>query len=241
MIANEFTIRFAAIGQWMAPPVISSESTGQYTLVHEAADPNWINELCEQAQACEWLTPTELRHLSTATEVIWVEQKIFLDTHRDVHDRLLMAQNGVSALRMLCKEGDVYALFFDESQRVARPEVLQEVDLREATSLLHLFVECWCDEEFAYTEGLSIFACPNIEVEAQYVNDPIAQATAFSAAAQLVCDGLVLTDQSQFRSSESFPYFTCQLSREADMQDEEIINPWGLIRLSRTQKASPQK
>ena len=203
------------------------------SFVYENADPHWINELCEQAQKFDWLTPHQLQQLSTATEVIWVEQRVSVSIHRDVHDRLLMAQNGVSALRMLCKEGDVYALLFDESQRVVRPEVLQEVDPREATSLLHLFVECWCDEEFAYTEGLSIFACPNLEVEAQHINDPIAQATAFSAAAQLVCDGLVLNDQSQFRSSESFPYFTCKWSHEAEIQDEDIMNPWGLLRLSR--------
>ena len=202
------TIHLAALGNWSSLPELNTP----FQLSCEPVSSAWREDLIDQGWESGVFTKSMLKHLRAQPSVIFAE--LSFQPYIDVEQsplfpavQLRWARAAAKLLKQLSTEG-AEALYFDGSLKVFTPEMIEEVNPKDHATLFHLFVEIWGDQKRVSTEGMSIFGLPEVMVTGLEPQSPDAQATAFSASAQMVCDGLRLPSNAQFRSSESFPWFT---------------------------------
>ena len=131
------------------------------------------------------------------------------------------------------------AVFVDTSLRVLTADTLKGAELDDGNTLFHLFVEILLDDEAheVATEGMQCFDLPDVVVPftaGDAESGTAAQATAFSLAAQMVCDRFRPTAGSVFRASESAPWYRLALKKpdpDAD-PDDAFENPRGTFVLT---------
>ena len=209
------TIHLAALGGWSSLPEIQTP----FQLSYESVSPAWREDLIDQGWESGVFTKSMLKHLRAQPGVIFAELSFqpYIDMDRQPlfpSVQLRWARAAAKLLKQLSIEG-ADALYFDGSLKVFTPEMIEEVNPKDPVSLFHLFVEIWGDQTQVSTEGMSIFGLPEVVVTGLEPQSPEAQATAFSASAQMVCDGLRLPSETHFRSSESFPWFVSEWVNDA--------------------------
>lgn len=233
----------AAIGPWTELPELSSE----FTLSLEPIDEDWREDLIQRGWETEALPKPQLKVIRGHGAVIWAERELspraLIPAEGEEPERyeleLSAAREAAWLLKRLAELG-ASALYFDPAEKVLHPETLKDFPSRDGVALLHLFVDIWADDAAVTTEGMSIFGCPDLQVALRSKAEAeVAQATAFSAAAQLVCDGLALPEGARFQALEDFPVYRSE-GLIQDSQDEEQgeAHPLGLIKLTRADTSS---
>lgn len=248
---SSISVHLAALGHWSALPELNTP----FQLSLEEVEPTWREDLISRGWESGVFEKRDLKGLRAMSSVIFAELSFSPYVDEAVTPpfpslQLRWARAAAKLLRQLSDQG-AGALYFDGALKVYTPDLLAEVDPKDNTTLFHLFVEVWGDEERVATEGMSIFGLPEVVTRGLDPQSPEAQASTFSAAAQLVCDGVRLGDGVHFRSSESFPWFesrwysdqaeVCQ-ALGADLEDGsaddalsdslEPINPCGVCALT---------
>lgn len=226
---SSITIHLAALGAWDELPDLQTP----FTLSCEAVEATWREDLIAQGWEAGALEKPLLKKLRALPSVIFAElsftpylAETSLRSTTGVETKshypsvqLRWARAAVKLLKQLSAAG-AQAFYFDGSMKVFTPEILDDISPKDTTTLLHLFVEVWGDEEHVVAEGLSIFGLPEVVVAGLDPQSPEAQATAFSAAAQMICEGLLLPTGQYFRSSESFPW--CEAQWVTDPEQVEV-------------------
>ena len=213
---HEVGVLIAAIGDWAALPALNSPMS----ITLEQIDPEWLEGFIERGWETSALPKAVLKPLRRAPSVIYGELKFrsYLDPEGSTlfpSVQLRWARVAAKALRQLAVEG-AQALYFDGSMKVMLPSQVLEVDPKDSASLFHLFVEIWGDEKRVCTEGMSLFGLPEVMLTGLDPQSAAAQATVFSAAAQMVCEGIHLDGAMPFRASESFPWFGVEFIPDAE-------------------------
>jgi|GEM_PF-2135655 len=223
----------AAIGPWEALPELSA----QFRLSLEPVDAEWREDLIQRGWETEALSKPQLKLIRGHGAVIWAEREVTArDLIRDAEGEgaryaleLDVAREAAWLLKALAELG-ASALYFDPAEKVIHPEALKDFPVQDSVALLHLFVELWGEEGAVLSEGMSIFGLPDLRVEG-VATQAAAQATAFGAAAHLVCEGLALPEGASFQASESFPSYRSFGVRPAEGEGAEEAHPFGLITL----------
>ena len=221
----------AAIGPWEVLPELSA----QFSLSLEQVDEEWQEDLIQRGWETEALPKPQLKVIRSHSAVIWAEREV---SARDLIGEgeearyaleLEVAREAAWLLKRLAELG-ASALYFDPAEKVIHPEALKDFPVQDSVALLHLFVELWGEEGAVLSEGMSIFGLPDLRVEG-VATHASAQATAFSAAAQLACEGLALPEGASFKASESFPSYRSLGVRPAEGEGAEEAHPFGLLTL----------
>jgi hypothetical protein len=226
----------AAIGPWTDLSALTAGLTTSFRLTLEPVDPEWREDLIQRGWDTDALEKPQLKVIRGHGSVIWAEREFEAAAEGA---ELSVAREAAWLLRSLAERG-ASALYFDAAEKVMAPEALNDFPSRDSVALLHLFVEVWGDADEVLTEGMEVFGLPDVRVVGVDPKSAEAQATAFSAAAQLVCDGLALPAGAEFRASESFPLFvSAGVSRdEAPAEADEVPpNPCGYLTLRLTPPA----
>ena len=203
------SVHLAALGDWSTLP----EFKTSFQLHLEPVSSAWREDLIQQGWDRDVFSKPQLKLLRAQPSVIFAELSFLphLGTTEGTFPsaQLRWARAAAQLFKHLSSQG-AQALYFDGSMKVFTPEIIREVNPKDYATLFHLFVEIWGDRTRVATEGMSIFGLPEIVVTGFEPQSAEAQATAFSAAAQMVCDGLRLPDGKYFRASESFPWCAAQ-------------------------------
>lgn len=224
-------IVLAAIGPWENLPEIKTP----FSLTLEAVDEEWREDLIQRGWETEVLPKPLLKVIRSHGSVLWAEYEVSERTlvqkngegEPSYQVELAVAQQAAWLLKTWAALG-ASVLYFDPAEKVLHPEALKDFPTQDSVALLHLFVELWGEEGAVISEGMSIFGCPDLRVEG-VATQAAAQATAFSATAQLVCEGLALPQGATFRASESFPkYFSLGIQRSEE-SEEIAAHPFGVL------------
>jgi hypothetical protein len=223
-------VLLAAIGAWTHAPQLDTP----FTLTLEPVDHEWREDLIQRGWETQALTKPQLKVIRGHDSVLWAELEF--DRLEEAR-RCSIAEVAAQLLIELAQAG-ASALYFDSAMKVMAPTLFTGIDPQDPITLLHLFIDIWGDSEAVITEGMELFALPDIRVTGLSSRSPAAQATAFSAAARMVCEGLLLSGGTHFSASESFPEFISDgvdfVSREGEEPDEEPSpNPNGVLHLYR--------
>jgi len=219
-------VLLAAVGPWEALPAL----TTTFALTLEPVDPEWREDLIQRGWDTDALEKPQLKVIRGHGSVIWAERAFEPAAEGPA---LAVAREAAWLLRAGAEQG-ASALYFDAAEKVMSPEALEEFPARDSVALLHLFVDVWGDADEVVTEGMEAFGLPDVRVVGVDPKAAEAQATAFSAAARLVCEGLSLPAGAAFRASESFPEFISEgVARdEGPAEDDEVPpNPCGCLTL----------
>ena len=233
----------AAIGPWEHLPELKT----RFQLSLEPVESEWREDLIQRGWDLGALPKPQLKVIRAHESVIWAELELeaALLVREGVSEGegegaqldvdLATAREAAWLLRSLAEAG-ASALYFDPAEKVYAPDALKELPVRDSVALLHLFVDVWGEEGSVSTEGMAVFGCPDVRVEGVDAKSAEAQATAFSAAAQVACEGLWLPEGAEFRASESFPLFaSLGVSFEEEPQEqagELSAHPFGVLRLT---------
>ncbi len=219
-------VLLAAVGPWEALP----ELTTSFKLTLEPVDHEWREDLIQRGWETDALEKPQLKVIRGHASVVWAERSFEPAAEGP---ELTAAREAAWLLRALAERG-ASALYFDAAEKVMSPEALEDFPARDSVALLHLFVDVWGDADEVVTEGMEVFGLPDLRVVGVDPKAPEAQATAFSAAARLVCEGLSLPSGASFRASESFPEFVSEgVARDEEPagDDEVTPNPCGYLTL----------
>lgn len=236
-------VSIAALGQWDQLPDFSS----RLELSLEPVEDLWREDLIQQGWDTDVFEKVLLKKLRTLDQVIFGELS-FLPYFDDENGHFPSRQSrwakvAAKALKQLSMRG-AQALYFDGAAKAYTPEMFEQLDVNDHATLFHLFIEIWRESKWVATEGMNVFGLPDVYVVGFEPQSPAAQATAFSLAAQMVCDDLKLKDINTFRASESFPWcdvewvsdrakilnFIQQISDEStlSLDEEESVYPCGI-------------
>lgn len=224
-------VLLAAVGPWESLPELSS----QFTLSLEPVEDEWREDLIQRGWDTGALPKPQLKVIRAHQAVIWAERQVPERVLEEATEgeaasyalNLEVAREAAWLLKRLAELG-ASALYFDPAEKVLHPEALKELPVRDSVALLHLFVELWGEEGAVVSEGMSIFGCPDLRVEGE-ATEAAAQATAFSAAAQLVCEGLALPEGAHFKASESFPPYRSLGVSAAEGEEGQAAHPFGVL------------
>lgn len=199
-------VSIAAMGEWSALPELESK----FELSLETVTSSWREDLIQRGWDTEIFEKSLLKKLRNVDHVVFGELSFrpYIDAFPEgpfPSRQLRWAKLTAKTLKGLSDHGAL-ALYYDGSGKAYTPDMFEQLDLNDHATLFHLFVEIWGDDSRVCTEGMSLFGLPEICVEGLEPESAEAQATVFSLAAQLVCDGLRLYTGQRFRASESFPW-----------------------------------
>jgi hypothetical protein len=203
------SVHLAALGTWSSLPEVNTP----FDLSLEPVSSSWREDLISQGWDNGVFVKSTLKRLRVQPHVIFAELSFqpYLDVSLPTFPsvQLRWASAAAKLFKHLVSQG-AEALYFDGALKAFTPEMIEEVNPKDSATLFHLFVEIWGDQDRVATEGMSIFGLPDVIVTGLNPQSPEAQATVFSAAAQMVCDDLRLPNQEYFRASESFPWCSAQ-------------------------------
>lgn len=199
-------VSIAAIGQWETLPDFPTKLTMSLEKVEES----WREDLIQQGWDTDVFEKPLLKKLRTFDQVIFGELSFspYIETYEEGRfpsRQMRWAKVVAKALRQLSMRG-AQALYFDGATKAYTIDIFEQIDINDHATLFHLFVDIWREQNGVATEGMRIFGLPEVCVVGFEPDSPAAQATAFSVAAQLVCDDLKFTSKTRFRASESFPW-----------------------------------
>lgn len=220
----------AAVGPWADLTALTTNLTTSFKLTLEPIEHEWREDLIQRGWDTNTLEKPQLKVIRGHGSVIWAEREFQAPLEGA---ELTVAREAAWLLRTFAERG-ASALYFDAAEKVMSPEALEDFPSRDSVALLHLFVEVWGDADEVVTEGMEVFGLPDVRVVGVDPKSAEAQATAFSAAARLVCEGLALPAGAEFRASESFPAFISEGARldEGPAEDDELPpNPCGYLTL----------
>lgn len=213
-------------GSWGNDPAIETP----FTLRVVPADYESLVDIVAVGRKSEALTDDQVGRLRKAPALLEAEL-----TFEKPGDRAAAAAAARLAADAFAAGAE--AVFVETSLRVFGVETLKGVELDDANTLFHLFVEILMDDEAheVTTEGLQCFDLPDVVVAYAPRDEEsaaAAQATAFSLAAQMVCDRLRPTNGGVFRASESAPWYRLKLDlpptdTAGPVDDDPFVNPRG--------------
>lgn len=220
----------AATGTWEQLPELNT----RFELTLEDMEEEWREDLIQRGWELNALPKAQLKVIRGHQRVIWAELELNSAPLSADGERLevdmSVAREAAWLLSALAEQG-ASALYFDPAEKVYAPEALKELPIKDSVALLHLFVDVWGDEEAVRSEGMSVFGCPDVRVVGLAPTSAEAQATAFSAAAQVACEGLSLPVGASFRASESFPLFSSEGVTLSEDEEEREAHPFGELTL----------
>jgi hypothetical protein len=196
----------------------------EFTFTLEDVDEEWKADLIQQAWDLQVITKTQAKGMRQSSKVIWAEIKRAHSTVNDLNIDHSTLTWGTQILTLYQSTfSDASCLYFDGSCKFIFSDLLPTLEKTDPITLLHLFVEIWGTDEEVGTEGMELFNLPNLRIRGVHPKSPAAQATAFSAAAQMICENLKLPQEQRFQASESFPWFRSQgLKRAKLLEDDDI-------------------
>lgn len=220
--SQEVGVVLAALGNWDVMPELS----GPFNLTLEDVDSEWREGIIDRGWETGALSRSLLAPLRRCTKVVYAEltfQPYVAPEEESGFPSLQLrwARAAAKLLKQLAQAGAA-ALYFDGSMKVYTPEQLELVEPKDSASLFHLFVEIWGDDVRVCAEGLSIFGLPELVITGIDPSGAAAQATAFSAAAQMICEGRRLLNGETFQASESFPWFSVHYEKEPTLASERL-------------------
>ena len=215
------SILFAFLGNWETLPAHALLDTTSFEVALEDVDDEWRSDLIQQAWDLQIITKAQAKLMRSSKRVIWVEKKQ-VGTGESWEDFQASTLDAQEVLRLYTHVFDQAAcLYFDGACKFVFPDLLSSLEQDDPITLLHLFIEIWGTSEEVGTEGMEVFNLPNLRVRGVHPKSPAAQATAFSAVAQMICEGLQLSEESRFQASESFPWFSSTGLQRVSLLDED--------------------
>lgn len=228
------SILFAFLGNWPTLPTDLGHSPFKLTL--EEVDEEWRADLIQQAWDLQVINKAQAKQMRSSGQVIWVEKQHegtgqnWTDFQRSTHEAQAILELYVQTFP------EASCLYFDGACKFLFPDLLSSLERDDPITLLHLFIEIWGTAEEVGTEGMELFNLPNLRIRGVHPKSPAAQATAFSAVAQMICEELSLSDASRFQASESFPWFkstglhkVALLDEVEEDQEGEEWGEWALV------------